>query len=171
MIKFQGHTFEIIAYLATMSTDFDFLIGQKSMYELEGGLDFRNPFFHFMMRSFNLHATENVNINPDQTKTYHLEWKDMPDPEEEHEVIIKIKTHRLDKLVQTLLAKWKNNRILLHATNNSNNMWKIEEEEMMGCLDMRTFGYFHVTGDNLNRIMDEHCKFLSEEETYEYFGL
>ena len=27
------------------------------------------------------------------------------------------------------------------------------------------------TRDNLNRIMDEYCKFLSEEETYEYFGL
>ena len=69
-----------------------------------------------MMRSLNLHATENVNIKPGQTKTYSLELKDMPpgmpDPEEEHEVIFKIKTHRPDKLVQTLLAKWKNNKIL-----------------------------------------------------------
>ena len=30
---------------------------------------------------------------------------DMLDPEEEHEVIVKIKTHRPDKLVQTLIAK------------------------------------------------------------------
>ena len=41
----------------------------------------------------------------------------------------------------------------------------------MGSLDMRTLGYFTVTRDNLNRIMNDHCKFLTEEETYEYFGL
>ena len=50
-------------------------------------------------------------------------------------------------------------------------MWKSKKGDMMGCLYMRTLGYFHVTRDNLNSIMDEHCKFLSEQETYEYFGL
>ena len=173
MIKFLGHVFEIIAYLANMTAAFDFLIGSKSMYELEGGPNCRNLSFHFMMRSLNLHATENVNIKPGRTKTYSLELKDMPpglpDPEEEHEVIVTIKTHRPDRLVQNLLAKWKNNRILLHATNNSNIMWKIKKGDMMGCLDMRNLGYFDVTRDNLNRIMDEHCKFLFEENTYEYF--
>ena len=38
-------------------------------------------------------------------------------------------------------------------------------------MDMRTLGYFTVTRDNLNMIMKDHCKFLTEEETYEYFGL
>ena len=47
MIKFQGHVFEIIAYLANMTADFDFLIGQKSMYESEGGPNFRTFFFLF----------------------------------------------------------------------------------------------------------------------------
>ena len=76
-----------------------------------------------MMRSLKLHATENVNIKPGQTKTYSLELKvmlpGMPDPEEVHDVIIKIKTQTSDKLVQILLAQWNNNnRILLHATND-----------------------------------------------------
>ena len=44
MIKFQGHVFERIAYLANMTVDYDFLIGQKSMYELEAGANFRNVF-------------------------------------------------------------------------------------------------------------------------------
>ena len=42
---------------------------------------------------------------------------------------------------------------------------------MMGSMDMRTLGYFTVTRENLNRIMKDHCKFLTEDETYEYFGL
>ena len=31
MIKFHGHVFEFIAYLADMSDTFDFVIGQKSI--------------------------------------------------------------------------------------------------------------------------------------------
>ena len=175
MIKFQGCVFEITAYLANMTADYDFLIGQKSMYELKAGANFRNLSFPFIMRSLNLYSSENVNIKPGQTKTYSLELKElppgMPDPKEEHHVIVKLKTFRSDQLVQTLLAKWHNNRILLYATNKTDKIWKIKKGEMMGNMDMRTLGYFTVTRDNLNRIMKDHCKFLTEEETYEYFGL
>ena len=175
MIKFQGYVFEIIAYLANMTADYDFLIGQKSMYELEAGANFRNLSFQFIMRSLNLYSSENVNIKPGQTKTYSLELNElppgMPDPKEEHDVIVKLKTFRSDQLVQTLLAKWHNNRVLLHATNKTDKIWKIKKGEMMGSMDMRSLGYFTVTRDNLNRIMKDHCNFLTEEETYEYFGL
>ena len=33
IIKFHGHVFEFIAYLADMSDAFDFVIGQKMLYE------------------------------------------------------------------------------------------------------------------------------------------
>ena len=95
IIKFQGHVFEIIAYLANMTADYDFLIGQKSMYELEAGANFRNLSFQFIMRSLNLYSSENVNIKPGQTKTYSLELKElppgMPDPKEEHDVIVNLR--------------------------------------------------------------------------------
>ena len=122
-----------------------------------------------------MYSSENVNIKPGQTKTYSLELNElppgMPDPKEEHDVIVKLKTFRSDQLVQTLLAKWHNNRVLLHATNKTDKIWKIKKGEMMGSMDMRSLEYFTVTRDNLNRIMKDHCKFLTEEETYEYFGL
>ena len=50
---------------------------------------------------------------------------------------MRLKTFRSDQLVQTLLAKWHNNRILLHATNTTNKIWKIKKGEMMGSMDMR----------------------------------
>ena len=37
------------------------------MYELEGGADFRNLSFHFLMRSLNLYAGDTVKIKPGQT--------------------------------------------------------------------------------------------------------
>ena len=47
MIKFHGHVFEFIAYLADMSDTFDFVIEQKSMYELEATVDYNNLAFTF----------------------------------------------------------------------------------------------------------------------------
>ena len=38
------------------------------MYELEGGVDFRNLSFHFLMRSLNLYAGQTVKIKPGQSK-------------------------------------------------------------------------------------------------------
>ena len=46
---------------------------------------------------------------------------------------------------------------------------------MLGCLDMRSSGYFHVSRDTLQQIMKssfkDNCSFLSENETSEYFDL
>ena len=46
MIKFHGHVFEFIAYLADMSVTFDFVVGQKCMYELEATVDYNNLVLH-----------------------------------------------------------------------------------------------------------------------------
>ena len=40
LISFGGHTFEIIAYLLTFSTAFDFIFGLKTMTEIEGKSNF-----------------------------------------------------------------------------------------------------------------------------------
>ena len=46
---------------------------------------------------------------------------------------------------------------------------------MLGCLDMRSSGYFHVSKDTLQQKMKssfkDNCLFLSEDETSEYFDL
>ena len=44
-----------------------------------------------------------------------------------------------------------------------------------GCLDMRSSGYFHVSRETLQQILQssfkDNCSFLSERETEEYFDL
>ena len=56
MVKFSGHVFHMICYLLECSKDYGLYIGQKAMYELEGGADLRNLSFHFLMRSLNLYV-------------------------------------------------------------------------------------------------------------------
>ena len=68
MVKLSGHVFHMTCYLMEVSKDYGLYTGQKAMYELEGGADFRNLSFHFLMRSLNLYAGDTVKIKPGQTK-------------------------------------------------------------------------------------------------------
>ena len=68
MVEFSCHVFHVILYLLECSKDYGLYTDQKAMYELEGGADFRNLPFHFLMRSLNLYAGETVKIKPGQLK-------------------------------------------------------------------------------------------------------
>ena len=86
------------------------------MYELEGGADFRNLSFHFLMWSLNLYAGDTVKIKPGQTKVVpmcldtHAIKRDMNLGEKRRldidlysrkneKVIVNLKTERKDRLV------------------------------------------------------------------------
>ena len=115
------------------------------------------------MRSLNLYAEETVKIKPGQSKmvplcldTYAMKRDsqlrekklleiDLYEIENEN-VIINLKTERKDKLVQTLPALMS---IFLSAVNNTDVVWKIEKAQMMGSLDCRSLGYFHITRNSL----------------------
>ena len=102
------------------SKDYGLYIGQKAMYELEVGADFRNLSFHFLMRSLNLYAGETVKIKPGQSKmvplcidTHVMEGSSKLrerklldidlDRIENEKVIVNLKTERKDKLVKQCL--------------------------------------------------------------------
>ena len=108
MVKFHGHVFEFIAYLADMSESFDLVIGQKSMYELEASVDFNNLAFSFLKRSLPVYVVDNFNIRPGKTKDIVMELKDIPFqisgykdfPETGVAIVAKVKSAKEDQLVQ-----------------------------------------------------------------------
>ena len=184
MVKFHGHVFEFIAYLADMSETFDLVIGQKSMYELEASVDFNNLAFSFLKRSLPIYAVDNFSIRPGKTKDIVMELRDVPYkiagykdfPETGVATVAKLKSAKDDQLVQTIIIHLNHDgKTTIQLTNHSNIDWKIHKGEMLGCLDMRSFGYFHVSRDTLQQIMKssfkDNCSFLSENETTEYFDL
>ena len=184
MVKFHGHVFEFIAYLADMSESFDLVIGQKSMYELEASVDFNNLAFLFLKRSLPVYATDYYNIRPGKTKDILMELKDVPFkvtgykdfPETGVATVAKLKSAKDDQLVQTIILHLNHDgKTTIQLTNHSNTDWKIEKGELLGCLDMRSSGYFHVSRGTLQQIMKslfkDHCSFLSEDKTSGYFDL
>ena len=109
MIRFHGHVFEFIAHLADMSETFDFVIGQKSMYELEATVDYNNLAFTFLKRSLPVYAVDNFTVKPGKTKDVALELKDVPFkvhgytdfPKDGVAVVAKLKSANDNQLVQT----------------------------------------------------------------------
>ena len=171
-----------------MFKDYGLYIGQKAMYELEGGADFRNLSFNFLMRSLNLCAGETVKIKPGQSKmvplcidTHVMEGSSKLrerklldidlDKIENEKVIVNLKTERKDKLVQTMPALLSKGTISLSAVNNTDVVWKIEKSQMMGSLDCRSLGYFHISRNSLQRIMLDKADFLTDRQTVEYFNI
>ena len=71
MIRFHGHVFEFIGYLADMSETFDFVIGQKSMYELEATVDYNNLAFTFLKGSIPVYAVDNFTVKPGKKRMLH----------------------------------------------------------------------------------------------------
>ena len=184
MIKFHGCVFEFIAYLADMSDTFDFVIGQKSMYELEATVEYNNLSFTFLKRSLPMYAVDNFTIKLGKTKDIVLELKEIPFnvhgyknfPKNGVATVAKLRSGKEDQLVQTIILHFgENGKTIVQLTNHSNKDWKIKQGEMLGCLDMRSSGYFHVSRETLQQIMQspfkDNCSFLSERETQEYFDL
>ena len=188
MVKFSGHVLHMICYLMEVSKDYGLYIGQKAMYELEGGADFRNVSFHFLMRSLNLYAGDTIKIKLGQTKVVpmcldtHAIKRDMNLGEKKRldidlysrkneKVMVNLKTERKDRLVQTLPAVMSKGTIFLTAVNNTDKEWKINRYQMMGSLDCRSLGYFHISRHSLQRIMSDNANFLNDKETVEYFNI
>ena len=182
MNRFHVHVFKFIAYLADMSETFDFVIGQKSMYELEETVDYNNLVFTFLKRSLSVYTVDNFTVKPGKTKDIALELKEVPFkvhgyadfPKDGVAVVAKLKFAGENQ--QTLILHlFENGETSVQLTNHSNENWKIKQGEMLRCFDMRSSGYFHVSRDTLQQIMQscfkDNCSFLSETETSEYFEL
>ena len=137
-----------------------------------------------MKRSLLVYAVENYTIKPGKSKDIVLELKEIPFevhgykdfPKDGVATVAKLKSAKENQMVQTLILHLgENGKTTVQLTNYSSENWKIHEGEMVGCLDMRSSGYFHVSRETLQQIMKssfkDNCSLLSERETQEYFDL
>ena len=170
LISFGSHVFEMVVYLLDMDDNFDFVIGQKAMYELEGGPNFGTLSFHFLMRSIPLKAMTEVTIKPGDSKLYGIHMLAVPPDFTGGTGVIKLRSENPGFLPQTLkLEVDKRGRGLIRAHNGGISPWIINKGETMGSIDMRSLGYFHISRDTIVENLEDHCRFLTEEETCEYF--
>ena len=78
-VEIQGHVFKIYAYiLPHMDASYDLILGQKPLYELEGGPNFGTLTFTFMARSLDLYNTKEIKISPGKVKRVSLDIMNCP---------------------------------------------------------------------------------------------
>ena len=172
IIKLRGHVFLINAYIVPdMCEEYDFILGQKTMYELEAGPNFGTLNFSFVQRSLPLYTDQNINIEPGQAQTVKLRIKNCPREFKHGEVICNLKTSENHGSVQTILLPVRNRKVIVKMENETSTMWKIPLGGICGSADMRSVGYFHIDRDILHKLMMPHCAFLNEHETETYFKM
>ena len=170
VISFGSHIFEMVVYLLDMDDNFNFVIGQKAMYELEGGPNFGTLTFHFLMTSIPLKVMSEVTIKPGETRTYGIQMLAVPPEFKGGTGVTKLRSENPGQLLQSLkLEVYKKGRGLIKAYNEGTYPWTINVGEIMGSIDMRSLGYFHINRDAIVEILEDQCRFLTEDETCEYF--
>ena len=175
IITFEGHVFEIIAYIVDATANYDFFIGNKTMYELEGGPNFGTLSFNFMMRSIPIVAVEDVTLKPGERFNLVARLTKIPPDFKKGNIICKFRSNYLEvHSINTQIVRFDvSGGCMLTQTNYTSNTWTISKGEVLGCADMRSIGYFHIRRNVLQTELEskEVCNFLSDNDTVEYFNL
>ena len=168
---FAGHHFEFIAFLVDIIDDFDFVIGIKSMFELEADMNYSNLTFEFAKRSIKLIPTRSYTCPPHQCKSIKMKLIECPPDFHSGTVVAKMITSREDKLPQTVRLNIVNGYTSLSLCNETDKPFHIARGRNLGCVDMRSAGYFFQTSTQLADLLGGHAMFLTDEETIEYLCL
>ena len=170
VISFRSHIVEMVVYLLDMDDNFDFVICQKAVYELEGGPNFGTLIFHFLKRSIPLKTMSKETIKPGEIRTYGIKMLAVPPEFKGGTGVIKLGSENPGQLPQTLkMEADKKGRGLIKAHNEGTYPWTINVGETMGSIDIRSLGYFHINKDTIVENLEDQCRFLTEDETCEYF--
>ena len=130
------------------------------MYELEATVDYNNLAFMFLKRSLLIYAMEDYTIKLGKNKDIVLGLKEIPFevhgykdfPKDGVATVDKLKSAKENQMVQTLILHLgENGKTTVQLTNYSSEIWKLHESEMIGCLDMRSSGYYNVSRETLQQ--------------------
>ena len=91
---------KFITFLVDIIDDFDFVIGSKSMFELEADMKYSNLTFEFAKRSIKLIPTRSYTCPPHQCKSIEMKLIDCPPDFHSGTVVAKMISSREDKLPQ-----------------------------------------------------------------------
>ena len=135
-----------------MIDDFDFVMGAKSMYELEADPRFSRLKFEFAERLTDLVPVQDYMVKPNQETWARFRMVKIPPDFCNGSVILKLITSREDNLPQTLLVNMINREVSLNLHNKTNEPIHLYEISRVGCVDMRSAGYLFKSRSDMTQI-------------------
>ena len=167
IVDIHGHRFEIYTLVVEIHENVDLVLGIKNVFELEGVINSRDCCFEFLNRSVPIYPEKEIILKPDEQK------------------LVKVKAPFIDEIsglaiikiidggtYNTLLIKLKFacNKAILDIKNTGKDTMILRPEEMIGIIDIRSFGYYKIKQGILQQNVSKHYKFEEAEKLCEYFN-
>ena len=134
------------------------------MFELEADMKYSNLTFEFAKRSIKLIPTRSYTYPPHQCKIIKMKLIDCPSDFHSGTVFAKM-------ITSTVRLNIENGYTSLSLCNETGKPLHIARGRNLGCVDMRSAGYFFQTRAQLADLLGGHAMFLTDGETIEYLYL
>ena len=167
MIYLDGHMFEFSAFVMNCGTSFDFILGVKSLFELEANLDLTKLKIDFQMRTLPIHCHKDITILPKKEVNLPFPIRNLP-RELNHtfsQVISKMTTGQENMYMHTEKLWLHHGSVAIIINNTSvGKVIKLKKGNVIGYLDMRSLGYFYVPRLGIQQTMKNYFQFLTDNE-------
>ena len=169
MVNIQGHIFEIFCLVADLGLSNDIILGLKGLMEIEGVVDVSQLQVRFKNRALSVFPIVNAKIKSGEKRSVKIQ---IPFQKEISGIaVVKLLLHNV---CYTLQVHVRRNTAVIDIVNTSDKELDLRTDQMMGSLDARSIGYFHVDHQTLQQqlIPKYEFKYLlhEEDETSETFN-
>lgn len=163
IVQFSGHVFEILTLVANIKDELVF--GIKNMYEVEGNMCTRDSAFKFMNRAVYIFPTQHHEIKPGAKRFVKIESPFFKE----------LSGSAITKMIegikcQTVMVTFTNNKAMVEVANNTDSIISLTPNNVMGTIDLRSLGYFHVRHDTLTKQLSNQYHFESLNKICEVFN-
>ena len=173
VIFIDGHFFELTAQVMNTVDRFDLIIGTKSMFELEGNINYPTMQVTFRARSLPIVPKKTQNVLPNKTELFSCVVPGLP-IECNHlntEVVAKLLSGLPERTVQTVKLQLYHGELQVKCTNATPNKKLVfKAGEVIGYLDLRSLGYFQLPRISLQRNIQQYFRILDEDQTIDCFN-
>ena len=145
----------------------DLVLGIKNVFELEGVINSRDCWFEFLNRSGPIYPEKEVILKPEEQKLVKVKAPFVD--EISGLAIIKI----IDGSTYTTLIvklKFTCNKAVLDIKNTGREAMILRPKEMIGIVDIRSFGYYKIKQGILQQNLSRYYRFEEAEKLCEYFN-
>ena len=164
LLNIHGHRFQVMVMVAPISKGLEVLIGIKNLIEMEGAVDLRSMSLLITPRMAYGRSMHDCEIPPGESKCISL----LADTEKAviGRALFRIpSTHECN----SYLVYFKDNVARVRITNNQSVPYKIEQNDIVGHIDLRSVGYYRLDTEKIHRMLDQLYEFETLDSLLDTF--
>ena len=166
VVSMFGFELELIGYVMEGLALQDIVIGAKALAELEARIDAAANTLTIKNRTLPIRARKNATITPAHETYIPVVIVEVP-PSSHFHGVTKIRVGNRYPIRFTQSMCFNKGASVVQILNFDSSQLEIHKDQIIGVLDTRSLGQYHVDSDTLKRIYEEYVNFLDDKETVE----